>query len=64
MPGSMIKYIKLLYGRIEPVRKGVGTPLQTGKRLLCAALTLLMSAVLLLPARNAYAYTAPEFRNA
>ena len=38
--------------------------MQTGKRLLCAALTLLMLAAGLLPCRKAYAYTAPEFRDA
>ena len=38
--------------------------MQTGKRLLCAALTLLMLAAGLLPGRKAYAYTAPEFRDA
>jgi len=38
--------------------------LQTGKRLLCAVLTLLMLAAGLLPGRKAYAYTAPEFRDA
>lgn len=38
--------------------------MQTGKRLLCAVLTLLMLAAGLLPGRKAYAYTAPEFRDA
>ena len=38
--------------------------MQTGKRLLCSALTLLMLAAGLLPGRKAYAYTAPEFRDA
>ena len=38
--------------------------MQTGKRLLCAALTLLMLAAGLLPGRKAYAYTAPAFRDA
>ena len=38
--------------------------MQTGKRLLCSALTLLILAAGLLPGRKAYAYTAPEFRDA
>ena len=38
--------------------------MQSGKKLLCAALSLLILAVLLLPDREAYAYTAPDFRDA
>ena len=38
--------------------------MQFGKRFLCAALSLLILAALLLPNREAYAYTAPDFRDA
>ena len=38
--------------------------MQSGKKILCAALSLLILAVLLLPNREAYAYTAPDFRDA
>ena len=45
------------------MREEVGKPLQFGKRFLCAALSLLILAALL-PNREAYAYTAPDFRDA
>ena len=38
--------------------------MQTGKSFLCAVLTLLVLAAALLPKQTAYAYTAPEFRDA
>ena len=48
----------------QSAREEVGTPLQTGKRFLCTVLTLLVLAAALLPKQTAYAYTAPEFRDA
>ena len=48
----------------KPAREEVGTPLQTGKSFLCAVLILLVLAAALLPKQTAYAYTAPEFRDA
>ena len=38
--------------------------MQTGKSFLCAVLILLVLAAALLPKQTAYAYTAPEFRDA
>ena len=38
--------------------------MQTGKSFLCAVLALLVLAAALLPKQTAYAYTAPEFRDA
>ena len=48
----------------QSARKEVGTPLQTGKSFLCAVLALLVLTAALLPKQTAYAYTAPEFRDA
>ena len=48
----------------QSAREEVGTPLQTGKRFLCTVLTLLVLTAALLPKQTAYAYTAPEFRDA
>ena len=48
----------------QSAREEVGTPLQTGKSFLCTVLTLLVLAAALLPKQTAYAYTAPEFRDA
>ena len=56
--------IQLRHDHAKPVWEEVGEPLQSGKKLLCVALSLLILTALLLPNREAYAYTAPDFRDA